>query len=230
MQVKRNPDSNKFILRNALVFEGGRYRYSGEKYLTISRKNSTEQSFSRDFSVKSLGKSARSTRMTTLDCMPGNEIFESGKKLTSTSNTRFDVKVSVASLSRPTSKGQIISKEFRRSSLIKEPPGSRSTSYSLKGMNRRFSRSSRENKSIESQLGKVDQSYDHSRIMNSYSQAMRENDRIKDYRSQMRGRPSPGINLPYLTPQAQKLPSKPLETKLSRLTAIRTNLSSIINS
>lgn len=97
LMYKRDPCSKKFVLNNSMVFQGGRYRYSGEKYLTISRKNSASDLASRRDSQKSLCRSAKSTRSPTSEAFPIPPGFPSPATGLGSSKKKFDVKVSVAS-------------------------------------------------------------------------------------------------------------------------------------
>jgi hypothetical protein len=213
-----------------MVFEGGRYRHSGEKYLTISRRSSTDSGISRDGSLKSLNKSFRSSRMTTQDWLPSQDELGSTNKLKSPSKPKFDVKVSTASLSRPTSKGCLLRDNNIKSSLFRIRETPRSSVNRTKDMFGYFSKSSRQHKTLADAWKANNSGIGKGHMIHSYDIALKDVDRVSEHKRQMNGRPSPGFLLPYAKSPLLKKTPKRNETKLSRLSALKSNLSSILNS
>lgn len=213
-----------------MVFEGGRYRHSGEKYLTISRRSSIDSNISREGSAKSLNKSFRTSRVTTQDWLPSQDELRSTSKLKSPSKPTFDVKVSVASMSRPTSKGRILRDENVKSCLSKDRTASKSKLTITKDIFGSFSRSTRHERSLAQAWRENNGSISKGRMNHSYDIALKDIDRVSEKMSQINGRPSPGYALPSLKTPASKNGQRAKETKISRLSAMKSNLSSILNS
>lgn len=213
-----------------MVFEGGRYRHSGEKYLTISRRSSIDSGISRDGSLKSLNKSFRSSRMTTQDWLPSQNELGSTNKLKSSSKPKFDVKISTASISRPTSKGRLLRDENIKSSLSRIRQTPRSSINRTKDIFGSFSKPTRQQKTLADAWKANNSGIGKGRMIHSYDIALKDIDRVSEHKRQMNGRPSPEFLLPYVKSSLSKKTPKRNDTKLSRLSALKSNLSSILNS
>jgi hypothetical protein len=189
---KQDPQSKKFILNNSLVFEGGRYRYSGEKYLTISRKNSLTDSLSNQGSRKSLARSVRSTRVPTVENFHVPDDFRNSRNELKTSNSRFNVKVSVASwrVTSGRSKHSETKDQFPPSAKDQRTP--RSSSQLIEDNGRLLANIGFNFKTMQDSIRK-EMPTDSKKFNSSFNSVVKSTDVEEKYREQLRGKSSRNV-------------------------------------
>ena len=192
MLFKQDPQSKKFILNNSLVFEGGRYRYSGEKYLTISRKNSLTDSLSNQGSRKSLARSVRSTRVPTVENFHVPDDFRNSRNELKTSNSRFNVKVSVASwrVTSGRSKHSETKDQFPPSAKDQRTP--RSSSQLIEDNGRLLANIGFNFKTMQDSIRK-EMPADSKKFNSSVNSVVKSTDVEEKYREQLRGKSSRNV-------------------------------------